>query len=491
VVHGNSPLDEKSSIEGGDSAYNALESEEMDAHPHQESVATAPMRRIVRTWVGQFSLVGGQAQEQGPCLGLFQGNRADGDPVDLFVLVEPTNPASEQYAQQIIDAIADLIQQEQLSMTGALVRSVQAAHETLLDWNRKSLREHQVGVGISCLAIRHEFAYLAQAGPCLANIWNGESLEEVTPLLDEAAKPLGSDGQFYPEVRRIELHDGTMLLLSSPALADLLDQRSLAEVFKHGPEEAVMDLYARTRHLSDFSLVVVAATAEHVPVVEDPAVGPPPAFEQAPQANGMVSMPTIPESSAPAPLPPEPEPSFPGRVAPSIPQEHIVPVGPQRVFPSPMNRPPVEGPPDIDDYANSGAVFGAEFYEEDDPASPGIAYAPPPERRPDENLAQRMRRFFGVSEEPEVEDFQSQPAHAEVSPPEHAVLSDSGPAPLSTPSRGSYSYRNIQRLPSIGLEPDWWQMIIDQLARLGWPVLGIGALIVLSLLVGAWCVVLR
>jgi hypothetical protein len=203
-----------------------------------ESAASAPVRRIVQTWVGQFSIVGGQAQEQGPCLGLFQGNRADGEPVDLFVLVEPINEASEQYAQQIVDAIAELFQQEQLSMTGGLVRAVRAAHDTLLDWNRKSLREHQVGVGISCLAIRHEFAYLAQAGPSLAFVWSDESLRQVTPLLDEATKPLGADGPFYPDVCRIELHDGTMLLLSSPGLPDFLGSAALAEVLKRGPEEA-------------------------------------------------------------------------------------------------------------------------------------------------------------------------------------------------------------------------------------------------------------
>jgi hypothetical protein len=48
----------------------------------------------------------------------------------------------------------------------------------------------------------------------------------------------------------------------------------------------------------------------------------------------------------------------------------------------------------------------------------------------------------------------------------------------------------VQSLPPIGLEPERWQTLIDRLARLGWPVLAIGALVVLGLLIGAWCFVL-
>jgi hypothetical protein len=280
-----------------------------------------------------------------------------------------------------------------------------------------------------------------------------------------------------------------MVLLSSPALRDLLDTRSLSEIFKRGPEEAVMDLYARTRNQTDFSLVLVAATAEHVPVEHAPSGEATAAATPAvdiPSTNGATfAVPT--PGQLPVAPPPQVEPA-PETLPPTPYREEepvTTPVGAQRVFPAPPEPAVDEPPPDIDDYAYSpDSGFGVGG------ATPvRSAYAPPAERRGnEETLAQRLRRFFGVDDQPEEPSLTA--PQAAPSLPDHVALADSGPVPAAPPPRSAYSYRNVQSLPPIGLEPERWQTLIDRLARLGWPVLAIGALVVLGLLIGAWCFVL-
>lgn len=372
----------------------------------------APARRIVRTWVGQFTIVRGQPQEQGPCLGLFPAKRADGEAVDLFILAEPALPGSEAFSRQLIDAVAELFQREHLSITGGLVRALRAAHQTLLDWNRRSLREHQVGAGVSCLAVRNGLAYLAQAGPSLAYIWTGDSLEQIKPELEDAVRPLGMGERIYPEFHRIELKDGMMIILCSPSLSDVLDLAALTEVLKRGSEEAMMELYALTRHMSDFSLLLLAAIAESVPVVE--------------------------------------------------------------------TAPPVEPAA-----ASPRSQYGTAEVSEEAPLTP----SPPSAASPDQgesaaeaDLAQRLRRFFGVEEDSEAPERLPQQ--------ERIVLADSGPVSASEVRRPPPIRREVQPLPPIDFEPNYWQVLIGRLARMGWPALLFLAFIVIGLLAGAWCLVL-
>src|SRR3990172_2446706 len=116
----------------------------------------------VKTWVGRFAIVQGQPQEEGPHLHSFPRQRPDEEEDELYVLVEPASPGSEEYTGQLVDAIGRMYQQDPLSLTGALLRSLKAAHQQLLEWNQRSLPEHRIGAGVSCLAVRGRTAYLAQ-----------------------------------------------------------------------------------------------------------------------------------------------------------------------------------------------------------------------------------------------------------------------------------------------------------------------------------------
>jgi len=125
----------------------------------------------VRTWVGRFCVVDGQvtggrtlARLSHPPGSRRRSGRA------LRPSFEPASPASAEFTSQLVDVIARLYHKDPLSLTGALVRSLRGAHDHLVEWNRNSLKEHRVGAGVSCLALRGNNAYLAQAGGGIAYV---------------------------------------------------------------------------------------------------------------------------------------------------------------------------------------------------------------------------------------------------------------------------------------------------------------------------------
>ena len=124
----------------------------------------------IRTWVGRFCVADGHVEEEGPWLGSLIRQRPDEEADELYVLIEPASPSSAEYTSQLVDVISQLYSKDPLSLTGALTRSLRAAHDHLREWNQRSLPEHQVGAGASCLALRGPDAYLAQVGPSVAYI---------------------------------------------------------------------------------------------------------------------------------------------------------------------------------------------------------------------------------------------------------------------------------------------------------------------------------
>ena len=166
----------------------------------------------IRTWVGRFSIVEGQVREEGPWLGAFRRQLPDDDSRDLYVLVDPALPGSEEFCGQLVEVVGRLFQREALSMTGALLRSLRAAHENLRDWNRKSLAQHQVAAGATCLLLRDRTAYLAQVGPSLAYFYRNGHLETITPQEESAQAPLGLAEEFRADVTRYDLEPGDLLL---------------------------------------------------------------------------------------------------------------------------------------------------------------------------------------------------------------------------------------------------------------------------------------
>jgi len=215
----------------------------------------------VKTWVGRFAIVGGEAQEEGPFLRSFPRQRPDEEEDELYVLVEPVGDGSEEYAGQLTDAIGRMYRQDALSITGAVLRAIQAAHQQLKDWNARSLPEHRVAAGLSCLAVREHAAYLAQIGPSVAYHIGGGRFQRVAPE-GPVAEPLGRLDAAEPVFSRYDLAPGDLLLIASPRLDDLIDEEGLRAILLRGGDDALVELFRLANEQQDFCLVLLACVVE-------------------------------------------------------------------------------------------------------------------------------------------------------------------------------------------------------------------------------------
>ncbi|HYM16429.1 MAG TPA: hypothetical protein VEZ14_12810 [Dehalococcoidia bacterium] len=281
----------------------------------------------VRTWVGRFCVVDGRVEEEGPWLGSLVRQRPDEEADELYILVEPASPVSEQFTSQLVDVIARLYGRDPLSLTGALTRSLRAAHEHLREWNQKSLKEHRAGAGASCIALRGADAYLAQVGPSLAYVRSADGtctrLHAEDPDFEHA---LGVADTFEPRLTRIPLAPGDLVLLASSQLDDVLPEQHVRRVLARGSDDALPELYLLCRDRPNIALVLLAAFEEEPAPLPDylakdgdragsavtPADDPPASAQAALVGAAAGDAPSLAEASLAAgtigdlPLPPRP-----------------------------------------------------------------------------------------------------------------------------------------------------------------------------------------
>jgi serine/threonine protein phosphatase PrpC len=210
-------------------------------------------------WVGQFGIADGEAREETPWVGVYRDDERDEEPSDVYVLVQPALPGSEEFCGEMKDAIGRVFHDSKSSLTGGVLRALRSANENLREWNRRSLKEHRVAAGVSCLATRDNEAYLAQVGPARAVFFHRGRADLVQPTLPEATEPLGLEDEFWPEFHRYELADGDRLLLLSPGLADAIPNHELTAALALDGEKALPELYRLARGASDGAALLVAA----------------------------------------------------------------------------------------------------------------------------------------------------------------------------------------------------------------------------------------
>jgi hypothetical protein len=214
-------------------------------------------------WVGQFSIVGGEAREEGPWTGLFPPRAGAG--THLYVLVEPAGAGSAEVCQPLAAAIGRLFQQQRLSVTGGILAALRGAHQQLRDWNQKSLRQHWVGAGATCLALQSGEAYVAQAGPSLAYCRQRARLLTVAPPGPPASEPIGTAEEFYPHFSRYPITTGDAMLLAGSSLTTAVGEDVVASLLSLSPQDVLPELYLRVRHLSEFAALLVAFLPSEAP----------------------------------------------------------------------------------------------------------------------------------------------------------------------------------------------------------------------------------
>ncbi len=216
-----------------------------------------------KTWVGRFCVTDGHVEEDGPWLSSLIRQRPDDEPDELYVLVEPASPASVPYTSQLVEVISRLYRKDALSLTGALTRSLRAAHQHLLDWNSKSLPEHRVGAGGSCLALSGTDAYLAQVGPSLAYVRRADGtmrrLQAEHPDFEHA---LGTDDDFTPRLTRIALEPGDLVLIASSSLDTFVEADHVERVMAQDADRVLPEFYLLCKDKPDLALVLISCFDE-------------------------------------------------------------------------------------------------------------------------------------------------------------------------------------------------------------------------------------
>ena len=244
----------------------------------------------------------------GPWQGAFTRREPGEEPAELYVLVHPALPGSEEFCGQMVAVIGRLFERQSLSLTGALIKAISAAHENLRDWNRRSLREHQVGAGLSCLVVQGTLAYLAQVGPSLAYHRGDGVLRRVVPQDPQATAVVGLGEELRPELNRFDLSPGDLVLVASPGLSEIADDEALDALLAANGEQALSEVYLLTRDEPDFSAFLLSCYAEAEVAAPEPALDD---DEAAEDEDGMPRMAPVeemepPEQAAMAEEPPTP-----------------------------------------------------------------------------------------------------------------------------------------------------------------------------------------
>lgn len=216
-------------------------------------------------WVGQFGMEGGEAREHTSWVGAYPDPGHAEQPSDLYVLVTPALPGSEEFCGEMKDVIGESFHRHKLSLTGGILHALRGAHQNLRDWNQRSLPDHKVAAGVSCLAVQDGRAYTAQVAPAHAVFFRRGELMTIEPNLPGAGQPLGLEDDFRPDFRRFDLEAGDRILLLTPALADGLSHDDLADVLSHTGEEALPRLYRRAQGAGDCGALLVIVTDEPAP----------------------------------------------------------------------------------------------------------------------------------------------------------------------------------------------------------------------------------
>jgi hypothetical protein len=212
-------------------------------------------------WVGQFGMEDGEAKQETPWVGAFRDDAGSDESSDFYVIVEPATPGSEDFCLDLKEVLGEAYHKEKMSLTGGVLRCLRAAHENLREWNRKSIKEHRVAAGVSCLALRENEVYLAQVAPAAAFLYRAGILMRIQPSLPDALEPLGLHEEFRPDFSRHELEDDDRLLILSPRLADVLNEDDLAQALALPGEEALPELYRRAKDVPNCGALLVATTA--------------------------------------------------------------------------------------------------------------------------------------------------------------------------------------------------------------------------------------
>ncbi len=208
----------------------------------------------------QLGISAGESQPSSPWLFCDEAASPAGG-VAFYAIVEPARPGSEEFCEQLLEAISKVFRSRKRSLTGGLLQALKAANEDLRDWNRRSLKEHWIAAGVTCLALRDGEGYMAQVAPANSLLCRDGSVLLVTPAIPEAAEPLGINDDFWPYFSRLDLSGDAKLLLCTSDLPEGVSFRDIAPILTLPSEDILAALYRQVRAARDFAALLLTQQA--------------------------------------------------------------------------------------------------------------------------------------------------------------------------------------------------------------------------------------
>lgn len=219
--------------------------------------------------VGQFAIVDGEPVDRGPNAGAFHGKGPADDRAELFIVAEGTTPAGEAFAGHVISALGQVWGTLDMSLTGSLARLFEDAQRNLADWNRKSIAQHRVSIGLTAFGRRGSQAVIAQAGPSAVFHAHGDAVTSYFTD-EEHGRAIGA-GPAVPQFTRIDFAPGDRLLLLSTAALRALDDDLVAEILRLPGEQTLRELYHRLEEVRHVTVVLVTSLARASRPAGEPA----------------------------------------------------------------------------------------------------------------------------------------------------------------------------------------------------------------------------
>ena len=192
--------------------------------------------------------------------------------VQFHALTETAAAAPEALCQRALTSFQRLIASlGRISLTSALSQALQDCHQELRAANESEPLAARVGVGLTCLALRDDDLYIAQAGPGLLYLRDTHGVRRVeshsfggSESSDEPSErqELGiTPGEIRVSLDRYPFRDEHVFMAAGSALAAAVNYDGLDAILASAPDEAARKLQLLMPDQPFFAALMVTSSS--------------------------------------------------------------------------------------------------------------------------------------------------------------------------------------------------------------------------------------
>ncbi len=270
--------------------------------------------------IAQLSIVDGAWQESPDNVAQFDESALSAGATgrgSLYLVTEVTGDPDgrDALARELIETARREYAASRGSIMLGLAQAVRAANDLLYQQNANAPREARRIAGMTAAILREDEVFITQAGPGLACLVRGATLQQFpdqSPWFDpnegaigemlasrnfptDGAVPLGMRRNYTPDQFHISLQPGDTVVLSTRTLMHLLSNEELLDTLAHRhPDETITNL-EDLAGAADLSVIAIQVADEHAALATAQAPSAPAAAASAPPAEEF--LPPIPRSA--------------------------------------------------------------------------------------------------------------------------------------------------------------------------------------------------